>query len=124
MGRNARLEVRLAPADAEVLDRLAAVRGRSRSAVVRELIAQADGMPAPASEPPDLERIVGAIAEKAYGGSVEAARLIFSVVGKPSPRPASARGASALVVQLAALRERRREALAEELEEPGEVELE
>ena len=112
MARDVRFALRLSSDDAEALDRLAAERGRSRSALIRDLVEEAGGKPRVAAQPPDLERILAALAERAYGGSVEAARLMFATVGKPSVRPAAA-GARALLVQFEELRQRRRELPAE-----------
>jgi hypothetical protein len=66
------LNMRLAELDQARLDRLARARGLSRSELVRQLLAEADGAPAPAARPPSRVEALELLADKARGGSIGA----------------------------------------------------
>lgn len=123
MTRDAQLHVRLAASDVELLDQLARDRGQSRSALVRDLVAEASGQPRALEAAPDLQRVLSAVAQRAYEGNVEAAKLVFAMVGRPTVRPSTSTGTDALLVQLDELRRRRGdvvgEPLAEKVEQRG-----
>lgn len=64
--------MRLAELDQARLDRLARARGLNRSELVRQLLAEADGAPAPAARPPSRVEVLELLADKARGGSIGA----------------------------------------------------